>query len=611
MTKKRKANKLMVVPAVLALLASMLTGCASGSASTALDASPSDNAEPAQSETEASLAKIDNSKWQYEASDDVYWQAGISYCASPADAGYETLGIYVPGSYMDATDNGDGTYTCTINQEASVAGYTAETAPVVLPVNTPGYAAMSAPTGYDSSVADYTNAGFVYLFAGCRGRDAGAPAGVTDLKAAVRFYRDQNGAIPGDADRIFTFGMSGGGAQSALMGATGNSALYTPYLEAIGAVDGVSDAVAGSMCWCPITNLDYADEAYEWNLGVTRTGLDDEMQTLSDDMAEAFAKYINALGLKDASGNVLTLSASDEGIYQSGSYYDYLKSVVEESLNNFLSDTQFPYDADAASGGMGGFGGGMPDGAGGKLPDGAAPGSGRPDLADSASAASTGDAAEAAIYAQDGIDRAAAAGGVTISGTYETVQDYIDALNANGDWVHYDAAANTAAITSIADFVTACKTASKGIGAFDALDSSQGENQLFGYADGNGAHFDAVLAQLLTGTSYADAFAADLAKTDAMGNTVAARVNLYNPLYYLCDYYEGAGTSDVASYWRIRTGINQSDTALTTETNLALALQNAGKTVDFATVWGMGHTLAERTGTSTENFIDWVNTCLK
>ena len=38
--------------------------------------------------------------------------------------------------------------------------------------------------------------------------------------------------------------------------------LYTPYLEEIGAVSDQSDAIAGSMCWCPITNLDSADAAY-------------------------------------------------------------------------------------------------------------------------------------------------------------------------------------------------------------------------------------------------------------------------------------------------------------------------------------------------------------
>ena len=70
---------------------------------------------------------------------------------------------------------------------------------------------------------------------------------------------------------------------------------------------------------------------------------------------------------------------------------------------------------------------------------------------------------------------------------------------------------------------------------------------------------------------------------------------------------DGYGTSSVAAHWRIRTGIEQSDTALTTEVNLALALEALGKDVDFETVWGEGHAQAERTGDSTENFIAWVN----
>lgn len=36
------------------------------------------------------------------------------------------------------------------------------------------------------------------------------------------------------------------------------------------------------------------------------------------------------------------------------------------------------------------------------------------------------------------------------------------------------------------------------------LDRSQGENILFGYGDGSGAHFDAVMAELLAGTDYDD-----------------------------------------------------------------------------------------------------------
>lgn len=101
------------------------------------------------------------------------------------------------------------------------------------------------------------------------------------------------------------------------------------------------------------------------------------------------------------------------------------------------------------------------------------------------------------FYAMDGVDRNLSTGGVTLSGTYETAQDYIDALNADGTWVNYDSATNTATITSIADFTNACKRASKGIGAFDALDESQAENTLFGYGDGTTSHFDATLADLL------------------------------------------------------------------------------------------------------------------
>lgn len=572
----------------------------------------------------SSLAMIDMAAWNYNGETDVYWQTGIIYCETPADGTYENLGIYVPGAYLTGTDNGDGTYTCEINTSAVLNGFTAETAPIVIPVETPGYAAMAAPTGYVSGTSAYTDAGFVYVYAGCRGRDAGAPAGVTDLKAAIRYIRYTSERIPGDTGRIFSFGMSGGGAQSALLGATGDSELYTPYLEAIGAVSGVSDAVAGAMCWCPITGLDTASEAYEWNLGVTRTSLSDEMQALSDAMAEQFALYINELGLKDAGGNVLTLVASEEGIYQAGSYYDYLKSVIETSLNNFLADTEFPYTVE--SGGKGGFGGGF-----GGFDGGLGAFGGRDDLGGGKFGGQGGPGGKGGMaedlplldgerpvldtpagdgyYAIDGIDRNEISGGISLSGTYETAQDYIDALNAEKTWVIYDSGSNTASITSIEDFVSALKTASKDLGAFDALDRSQGENVLFGGGDGSGGHFDAIMAELLEGTDYETAFAENLASTDALGNSVEYRVNMYTPLYYLCDYYDGYGTSNVASYWRIRSGINQSDTALSTEVNLALALENYGVNVDFATVWGQAHVEAERSGDSTANFIDWVTEC--
>ena len=595
----------------LALL--LLTGCGS-SAATAADstASVSDTAQNEDSDTagtgtsalstgtvQTNLSQIDMSKWQYDSDNDVYYQVGISYCETPADTSYETMGIYVPGKFMTAKDNGDGTWTCSVNTTEKVGNYTASTAPVIVPVNTPGYAAQAAPTGYDSSTSEFTAAGMVVVVAGCRGRDAGAPSGVTDLKAAIRYTRYNEGVIPGNMDSIFSEGMSGGGAQSALLGSTGDSALYDAYLKQIGAVTGVSDAVAGSMCWCPITNLDVADEAYEWNMGVTRTGLTDEEQTLSDGMATAFAEYINKLGLKDESGNTLTLEKSDEGIYQAGSYYDYLMETVETSLDNFLADNTFPYTVESGGGMMGG---GAPGGNGQK-PDGNLPA-----MDGNAAGASTTD------YTQiDQISRSSSStAAVTLSGTYDTVQDYIDALNEPYTWVKYDASTNKVTITSMADFVKAMKVASKGIAAFDELDAGQGENTLFGYGDGQGAHFDSILAGLLTGTDYEESFTTDLAKKDSAGNTVQTRVDMYNPMYYLSVYYDGYQTSKVARYWRIRTGIDQGDTALSTEVDLALAAENysSDTQVDFATVWGLGHTTAERTGDSTSNFIEWVNSCL-
>lgn len=615
----------------------VLAGCSNGTAENGTSAAQTE-AETSQAETEragetavTSLPQIDSAKWKYNSDDDVYWQTGISYCENPADETYETLGIFVPAAYMNAKDNGDGTFTCEINKQAAVKGYTADSAPIVIPVNTPGYSAITAPTDYVTDAAAYTQAGFIYVAAGCRGRDAGAPAGVTDLKAAIRYIRYNDGAVPGDVDRIFSFGMSGGGGQSALLGATGDSEDYEPYLTAIGAVSGVSDAVTGSMCWCPITELDYADEAYEWNLGNTRTDLTEQEQNLSNQMAEAFAEYINQLGLKDSSGNALTLTASENGIYQSGTYYEYLKGVVENSLNNFLEDTTFPYTVETKKGPQGGQkpdgapqdGNGIPDGKpdektpeenkdGGKTGDNS--GKAAPEKTGKAPDGNTPDAGNGTpdFYAMDGVDRNLSTGGVTLSGTYETAQDYIDALNADGTWVSYDSAANTAEITSIADFTNACKRSSKGIGAFDALDESQAENTLFGYGDGTTSHFDSTLASLLKddetyGTSFTEAFE----KTDAEGKTVTERVNMYNPLYYLSAYYDGYQKSNVASYWRIRTGIAQSDTALTTEVNLALALKMYGADVDFATIWGEGHTMAESTGDSTTNFIEWVNKCLK
>ena len=163
--------------------------------------------------------------WSYDEENDIYYQIGLVYCMNPEDTKYQSCGIYVPGKYFEATKNSNGTYSCKIKDGEKVGNYTATSAPIVMPVNTPGYSSCTAPTSYKSGeVKDYTDAGFIYLNAGCRGRDnAEAPDGVTDLKSAVTYYRFNGDVLPGDFEKIFTFGHSGGGAQSAIMGASGNS----------------------------------------------------------------------------------------------------------------------------------------------------------------------------------------------------------------------------------------------------------------------------------------------------------------------------------------------------------------------------------------------------
>ena len=526
---------------------------------------------------------FDNAAWQYDEINDIYWQVGVVYVANPASLDYETLGIYVPGAYLEATANGDGTYTASVKPDAQVGQFTAATAPYVLPVNTPGYNASQAPTWLADGIASYTQAGMIYLQPGIRGRDnitdsqgqevvGGAPWGVTDLKAAIRYVRYNKDVLPGDTDKIVSFGHSGGGAQSAVLGASGDSTLYNPYLEALGAAmkdkegNPISDAPYGTMTWSPITSLDYADAAYEWNLGQfadSNTRAEGTFtQALSQDLAKEYANCINQLGLKHE-GQALTLTESSEGIYTQGSYVTDLEGVVNQSLNNFLADTSFPYTSDGVG-----------------------------------------------------------PGGSTESVTYETAQAYIDSLNAETQWVTYDAAANRAKISSLADFAKYVKTASKSVPAFDALDRSLAENAVFGVAEANELHFDQLVARLLKSnqakyesltdwnSQYVTDFESDLAKTDSLGKTIAERQDLYNPMFYLTSAYSGYQTSKPAPHWRIRSGLSQGDTALTVETNLALALENqangAVKSVDFATVWGQGNTTAERTGHASANFIQWV-----
>jgi hypothetical protein len=539
-----KKGKLLFV-----LLPLVLTGCSQTSSTSQVVSSFS---------SEASDIPFKDA-WNYDSGNDVYYQLRVPTCSTPFNSAYETMALYVPGAYFTGVKNDYSRYSCSVKEGGSIGDFNALTAPVVFPVNTPGYASQASPAGYSyAMVSAFLKAGFIYVQAGMRGKDlvgGEAPWGVSDLKAAIRAYRYHGADLPGEDDRFFTFGMSGGGAQSAIVGASGNSPLYSPYLQSIGAYEkdatgkNLSDATSGAMCWCPITSLDVADEAYEWGMGqffssASRIASSWE-SALSKDMADSYASFINALGLQEK-GTALSLSSSAEGHFLAGNYYDYLVSLVATSLNNYLSDT------------------------------------------------------------------------------YSSVSDKASYVASLGSWASFDSESGTASIQSLGGFIEAKKNASKPVGAFDSPTRGQGENSVFRLEDATTAkaHFDTLESTLLETNNdrysafadyhdYRSDFTSDLALKDKLGTLNATRVDLYNPLYYLLPYYQGNGTSKIAPHWRIRTGITQSDTALSTEANLALALQqnSAVQDVDFATVWEKAHVMAERNGSANDNFISWVESC--
>nr|WP_314772693.1 CocE/NonD family hydrolase [uncultured Porphyromonas sp.] len=198
--------------------------------------------------------------------------------------------------------------------------------------------------GYMESAAGYPQAtdasgralaeGYVLVIPGSRGRRSTvkqgkqtlytgrAPKGLLDLKAAVRYLRHFDRELPGDTEKIIIDGTSAGGAMSALVGATGNHPAYAPLLKAMGVADERDDVFA-SVCFCPITDLEHADMAYEWLYGRTasRQALPEAQRQLVEELAAQYPAYLNSLGLARPDGRALTAD----------NYRDYIKELLIES----------------------------------------------------------------------------------------------------------------------------------------------------------------------------------------------------------------------------------------------------------------------------------------
>lgn len=296
----------------------------------------------------------------------------MPFVADPIDVEYQSMNIYIPEAYF---------------HNEAVGRYTKDSAPIFFPNSIGGYmpakpGTLEAGRGNGMSASAYALVrGYVVAAPGTRGRTntiskngetvyiGKAPAGIVDLQAAVAYLHANDNVMPGNAERIISNGTSAGGAYSLLVGAAGNSKDMTLYLEALGAAKARTDIYAVS-AFCPITNLEHADMAYEWSyngvneyenhmtggmLPVASAGdlppaaLGDgtgqnlaagkasekktEKMKLADDqirysalLKKEFPAYVNSLELKDAKGQRLTMN--EDG---TGTFLDYAKSWIIRS----------------------------------------------------------------------------------------------------------------------------------------------------------------------------------------------------------------------------------------------------------------------------------------
>ncbi|GGM02721.1 hypothetical protein GCM10010129_52620 [Streptomyces fumigatiscleroticus] len=312
----------------------------------------------------------------------------VTYVAKPVDEKYQSLNVSVPvtidGRTVDATDapilfaNSVGGYMPSSVADATGVGgggtgggmgggmgggASASAAPGTSASPSASASSNGTESGSSAQVSGGQMvslpqlglaAGYVVVEPGARGRTlknssgeyyGTAPAAIVDLKAAVRYVRANKGRIPGNVDRIFSTGTSAGGALSALLGASGDSPIYDKYLKEIGAAD-ASDAVFATGAWCPITDLEHADGAYEWCWGGNALSTGKQVdQTVSKELTSQFAEYQAGLRLRGLNGfGTLTARNYDEYMlktYLQPSATTYLKSLSDSDRETYLAKNTF------------------------------------------------------------------------------------------------------------------------------------------------------------------------------------------------------------------------------------------------------------------------------
>lgn len=296
----------------------------------------------------------------------------LPYVARPVDKDYQSLDVKVPvaidGRPVDASMSpilfviGVGGYMSAPNvrEGKAVMGPPPGGPPANAGVGPPGGLAgpsgmpprPGGPPGGPTGAAETAGlaAGWVIVIPGVRGRDnqgkdgvyfGKAPAAIVDLKAAVRYIRHNRGVLPGNDEWIVSTGCSAGGALSTLLAASGNSTLYEPYLRQIGAA-AAADNIFAAGCHSPVTDLEHADQIYEFEFGASKTtGSQAVDAKVSAELQALYRDYQASLRLEGREG-FGTLTADNIGAYAVRYYLapaagQFLLGLGEEQRTDYLA----------------------------------------------------------------------------------------------------------------------------------------------------------------------------------------------------------------------------------------------------------------------------------
>lgn len=166
-------------------------------------------------------------------------------------------------------------------------------------------------------------------------------------------------------------------------------------------------------------------------------------------------------------------------------------------------------------------------------------------------------------------------------------------------WLRWDG--ERATISDLDNYVRNHRRRMKPCTSFDKLTNDSGENEEFGSAQADFAHFNSVIGEaiaVLRGDFPEEA--AEYAPVFDMGGDqeLARRVALLNPLNFI-----PSNAAHPAKHYRIRVGASDADTSLSVSMTLALMLQNAGHPVDYALMWDQPHSETDVPG----GVLEWID----